>query len=145
MNTTSPKPQVLLVDDDSDFLWQQKVQLEADGFEVVTAVGEADAKAKLAERHPDLAVIDVMMDNPDTGFTLCYYIRKVAPRIPLILVTSIVSETGMDFALASDNDRAWIRADALLAKPIRFEQLRREIDRLLPRETTAQAATAAAH
>jgi len=60
-------------------------------------------------------------------------------------VTSIVSETGLDFALASDNDRAWIRADALLAKPIRFEQLRREIDRLLPRETTANAATVAAH
>jgi two-component system, OmpR family, response regulator len=145
MNMASPKPQVLLVDDDSDFLWQQKVQLEAAGFDVVTAVGEADAKAKLAERHPDLAVIDVMMDNPDTGFTLCYYIRKLAPRIPLILVTSIVSETGLDFALASDNDRAWIRADALLAKPIRFEQLRREIDRLLPQETTASAATAAAH
>jgi hypothetical protein len=51
----------------------------------------------------------------------------------------------MDFALASDNDRAWIRADALLAKPIRFEQLRREIDRLLPRDTLATAATAAAH
>ena len=145
MNMASPKPQVLLVDDDSDFLWQQKVQLEAAGFDVVTAVGESDAKAKLAESHPDLAVIDVMMDNPDTGFTLCYYIRKVAPRIPLILVTSVVSETGLDFALASDNDRAWIRADALLAKPIRFEQLRREIDRLLPRETTASAATVAAH
>jgi CheY-like chemotaxis protein len=144
MNMASPKPQVLLVDDDSDFLWQQKVQLEAVGFDVVTAVGESDAKAKLAEHHPDLAVIDVMMDNPDTGFTLCYYIRKVAPRIPLILVTSVVSETGLDFALASDNDRAWIRADALLAKPIRFEQLRREIDRLLPRETTASAATVAA-
>lgn len=145
MNPTSPKRQVLLVDDDSDFLWQQKVQLEADGFEVVTAVGEAEAKQRLAEHHPDLAVIDVMMDNPDTGFTLCYYIRKVAPKIPLILVTSIVSETGMDFALASDNDRAWIRADALLAKPIRFEQLRREIARLLPRETMADAAPAAAH
>jgi len=132
MTATSPKPQVLLVDDDSDFLWQQKVQLEAAGFDVVTAVGESEAKQKLAERHPDLAVIDVMMDNPDTGFTLCYYIRKIAPDVPLILVTSIVSETGLDFALASDNDRAWIRADALLAKPIRFEQLRSEIDRLLP-------------
>lgn len=144
MSTTSPKPQVLLVDDDSDFLWQQKVQLEAAGFDVVTAVGESDAKRKLAERHPDVAVIDVMMDNPDTGFTLCYYIRKMAPNIPLILVTSIVSETGLDFALASDNDRAWIPADALLAKPIRFEQLLGEIDRLLPGKTTTTVAEVAA-
>jgi CheY-like chemotaxis protein len=142
MSNNSTKRRVLLVDDDSDFLWQQKVQLEAAGFEVSTAVGETEAKERLAECQPDLAVLDVMMDNPDTGFTLCYYIRKQAPKIPIILVTSIVSETGMDFALSSENDRAWIRADALLAKPIRFEQLRREIDRLLPRET---AATAEAH
>jgi two-component system, OmpR family, response regulator len=145
MTATSPKPQVLLVDDDSDFLWQQKVQLEAAGFDVVTAVGESEAKRKLAERRPDLAVIDVMMDNPDTGFTLCYYIRKLAPDVPLILVTSIVSETGLDFGLASDNDRAWIHADALLAKPIRFEQLRSEIDRLLPDKGVTTAAAVAAH
>ncbi|MCU0981299.1 MAG: response regulator [Pirellulaceae bacterium] len=145
MTATTPKPLVLLVDDDSDFLWQQRVQLEAAGFDVVTAVGESEAKQKLAERHPDLAVIDVMMDNPDTGFTLCYYIRKMAPDVPLILVTSIVSDTGLDFALASDNDRAWIRADAFLAKPIRFEQLRSEIDRLLPGRARTTVAAAAVH
>ena len=132
MNATPEKRSVLLVDDDSDFLWLQKVQLEAVGFDVVTAVGEAEAKQALAKGRPDLAVIDVMMDHPDTGFMLCYYIRQLDPTIPLILVTSIVSETGMDFALSSENDRAWIHADALLAKPIRFEQLQREIDRLLP-------------
>ena len=140
MNTTPGKPFVLLVDDDSDFLWQQKTQLEAAGFEVATAVGEVEAKQALSARRPDLAVIDVMMDNPDTGFTLCYYIRKRDPSIPLILVTSIVSETGLDFGLSSDNDRAWIRADALLAKPIRFEQLKREIDRLLPQVAEAVSA-----
>jgi two-component system, OmpR family, response regulator len=144
MTTISPKRQVLLVDDDSDFLWLQKVQLEAAGFDVVTAVGESEAKQKLAERQPDVAVIDVMMDNPDTGFTLCYYMRKMAPGVPLILVTSIVSETGLDFALASDNDRAWIPADALLAKPIRFEQLRSEIDRLLPGKAMSAVAEEAA-
>jgi CheY-like chemotaxis protein len=144
MTAPSPNPLVLLVDDDSDFLWQQKIQLEAAGFDVVTAVGESEAKQKLCERHPDLAVIDVMMDNPDTGFTLCYHFRKIAPDIPLILVTSIVSETGLDFSLTSDNDRAWIRADAFLAKPIRFEQLRSEIDRLLPGRAMTTAAAVVA-
>ena len=133
MRTIPNQPAVLLVDDDSDFLFHQKLQLEAAGFEVRTAVGEAAAKQAVAERRPDLAVIDVMMDNPDSGFTLCYYLRKLDPSIILILVTSIVSETGMDFALSSERDRTWIRADAMLAKPIRFEQLKREIDRLLTR------------
>lgn len=133
MNATCEKPFILLVDDDSDFLWQQRTQLESAGFEVLTAAGEADAKKSIAKRRPDLAVIDVMMDNPDTGFTLCYWIRKRDPSIPLILVTSIVAETGMDFDLTGDRDKGWIRADALLAKPVRFEQLKHQIDRLLAR------------
>lgn len=131
MSENQEKPVVLLADDDSDFLFQQRVQLEMAGYEVMTAANEEQARKLLAERRPDLAVLDVMMDRPDAGFTLCYHIRKTDPSIPIILVTAIVRETGMEFDLASESDRAWIRADAMLAKPIRFEQLKREIDRLL--------------
>lgn len=124
---------VLLVDDDSDFLFQQKKQLEAAGFQVLAASGQKQAEQILSQRRPDLAVIDLMMDNPDTGFTLCYHLRKKDPTIPVIMVTSVNSETGMDFDAATDEERGWIKADALLAKPIRFEQLKREIDRLMAR------------
>ena len=66
-----------------------------------------------------------------TAWYLCHRIRKKDPSIPVILVTSVNSETGMEFNAATDQERSWIKADALLAKPVRFEQLRREIDRLL--------------
>jgi CheY-like chemotaxis protein len=122
---------VLLVDDDSDFLFQQKVQLEAAGFQVLTAAGQKQAEEILAQHRPDLAVVDLMMDNPDTGFTLCYRIRKKDPTIPVIMVTSVNSDTGLEFDMGTDEERSWIRADALLSKPIRFEQLKGEIDRLL--------------
>jgi CheY-like chemotaxis protein len=122
---------VLLVDDDSDFLFQQKLQLEAAGFQVLAAAGQSQAEEILARQRPDLAVVDLMMDNPDTGFTLCYRIRKKDPSIPVILVTSVNSDTGLEFDIGSDEERSWIRADAMLAKPIRFEQLKGEIDRLL--------------
>jgi CheY-like chemotaxis protein len=85
----------------------------------------------LAEQRPDLAVVDVMMEHPDAGFTLCHHIRKRDPSIPVILVTSVNSESGMDFEAGTDEERSWIQANAFLAKPIRFEQLKREIDRLL--------------
>ncbi len=123
------KPLVLLVDDDEDFLFQQRLQLEDAGFEVVTAQGQGQAERVLADRRPDVAVVDVMMENPDAGFVLCHHIRKNDPSIPVILVTSVNSETGLDFDMATEEDRAWIKADALLPKPIRFEQLRGEIDR----------------
>lgn len=125
------RPLVLLVDDDEDFLFQQRVQLQDAGFEVITAHGQSQAEKVLAERRPDVAVVDVMMENPDAGFVLCHHIRKKLPSIPVVLVTSVNSETGMDFDMATEEDRDWIKADVLLSKPIRFEQLRGEIDRLL--------------
>jgi CheY-like chemotaxis protein len=128
---TTDKPVVLLVDDDEDFLFQQRLQLEDAGFEVVAAHGQSQAEKLLAGRRPDVAVLDVMMENPDAGFVLCHHIRKHDPSIPVILVTSVNSETGMDFDMATEEDRQWIKADALLSKPIRFEQLQGEIDRLL--------------
>jgi CheY-like chemotaxis protein len=129
--STSEKPVVLLVDDDDDFLFQQKLQLENAGFEVIAAQGQASAEEILERQRPDVAVLDVMMENPDAGFVLCHHIRKRDASIPVILVTSVNSETGMDFDMTTEEDRAWIKADAFLAKPIRFEQLRSEIDRLL--------------
>lgn len=131
MTTACEKPVVLLVDDDDDFLFQQKLQLEKAGFDVIAAQGQGPAEEILERQRPDVAVLDVMMENPDAGFVLCHHIRKKYPSIPVILVTSVNSETGMDFDMATEEDRAWIKADALLAKPIRFEQLRGEIQRLL--------------
>ncbi len=131
MTTPDNKPTVLLVDDDDDFLFQQRLQLENAGFHVIAAQGQGQAEEIVARLRPDVAVVDVMMENPDAGFVLCHHIRKKDPSIPVILVTSVNSETGMDFDMATEEDRAWIKADALLAKPIRFEQLRGEIDRLL--------------
>ena len=131
MTTSREKPVVLLVDDDDDFLFQQKLQLENAGFEVIAAQGQGPAEEILERQRPDVAVLDVMMENPDAGFVLCHHIRKKDASIPVILVTSVNSETGMDFDMTTDEDRAWIKADAMLAKPIRFEQLHSEIQRLL--------------
>jgi len=134
MTEIQDKPTVLLVDDDDDFLFQHRLQLEAAGFQVVAAEGKAKAEEILAKFVPDLAVLDVMMEDPDAGFTLCHHIRKRYPEVPVILVTSVNSDTGLDFTMASEEERTWIQADAMLAKPIRFEQLRGEIDRLLVRK-----------
>jgi len=133
MSDTEVKRTVLLVDDDEDFLFQHRLHLETAGFSVLVAHGQKEAEAILARQRPDLAVIDVMMENPDAGFTLCHHIRKQDASIPVIMVTSVNSETGLDFTLSTDEQRNWIKADALLSKPIRFEQLQREIDRVFSR------------
>lgn len=123
---------VLVVDDDEDFRAQMALQLEAAGFAVVTADGETAALAALDGPAPDLAVIDLMMEHVDGGFALAYRLKKRQPPVPVIMVTGVAAETGLDFTAATDGAEGWMRVDALLSKPVRFEQLRREIARLLP-------------
>ncbi len=122
---------VLVVDDDPDFLLQQKMWLEGAGYTVLTADTADDAERLADNEDIDIAVVDLMMEDVDSGFTLCYHIKKTKPDVPVIMVTGVQSETGMEFDAATDEERAWIKADVLLTKPVRLEQLTGEIERLL--------------
>lgn len=125
------RPLVLVVDDDEDFRAQLRAQLEAAGYEVAAADGETAADEWLAVNRPELAIVDLMMEHADGGFALSYRLKKRYPEVPVIMVTGVTHETGLDFTTTTAADRAWIKADAVLCKPVRFEQLRRELERLL--------------
>lgn len=131
MHESASRLKVLIVDDDEDFLFQHRIQLENDGFEVRTASSRDEAEQATAAFRPDLAILDLMMEHHDDGFVLSHRLKRQFPGLPIILVTAVTSETGLVFDPDSPEERAWVGADAFLAKPIRFEQLRREIDRLL--------------
>jgi len=131
MNADTPRTRILIVDDDEDFLFQHRIQLENAGFEVKAATSRAEAETLADEFRPDLAILDLMMEEHDDGFVLSHHLKRKRPGLPVILVTAVTAETGITFTPSSSTERAWVGADVLLAKPIRFEQLRREIDRLL--------------
>jgi CheY-like chemotaxis protein len=131
MTSEPTRAHVLLVDDDEDFLYQHKIQLEHAGYQVTTATTRAEAEALAAEAKPDLAILDLMMEQHDDGFVLSHHLKRQLPGLPVILVTAVTAETGISFSPTSGAEREWVGADALLAKPIRFEQLRREVERLL--------------
>jgi CheY-like chemotaxis protein len=125
---------VLLVDDDPDFVAQERTLLELIGFEVHTAASAQEARRVLADTTPDLAIVDLMMEHPDAGFVLCHHIKQkctAGSEIPVIMVSAVGAKTGLEFDAATDEERSWVKADAMLAKPLRFDQLRREISRLL--------------
>jgi CheY-like chemotaxis protein len=124
-------PTILVVDDDADYLAQTQMMLASAGYTVVTADSVKAAKDLLATTRPDMAIVDLMLENADGGFQLCHHVKRLAPQTPVIIVTAVASETGINFGMTDPGDKAWIKADALLAKPVRFEQLQREIARLL--------------
>jgi len=122
---------ILLIDDDIDFRSEVKEMLQLSGFTVTECDGEQQAYELAKRRSFDLAVIDLMMEHTDSGFTLCHHFKKDHPKMPTILLSSAASEMCIDFSIESASERNWIKADALLNKPIRFEQLLYETQRLL--------------
>ena len=131
MNVDKKNITVLLVDDDIDFLTQIKIRLEAEGYGVRSAESQKEAEELLKEFRPDIALLDLMMEKMDGGFALAYHIKKRDPKIPVIIASGVSSETGIEFDATTDEEKSWIKADAFLTKPIRFEQLEKEMIRLL--------------
>ncbi len=140
MTSQPTAPHILLVDDDEDFLYQHRSSSSTPGTRSSTASNRADAEALAAEIKPDLAILDLMMEQHDDGFVLSHHLKRLLPGLPVILVTAVTAETGLSFSPTSGAERAWVGADALLAKPIRFEQLTREVERLLDRAGTRAGA-----
>ena len=122
---------ILVVDDDIDLLEQVALILKADGYQVIQAQGQKEGEEALLTTIPDLAVLDLMMENMDSGFVLCHHVKRLFPETPVILLTAVKATTGLDFNPQSSEAASWVKADVLLDKPVRPEQLRQEVRRLL--------------
>jgi CheY-like chemotaxis protein len=122
---------ILIVDDDQDYLFQLQMKLEKFGFKTLTAESQREAEVLLEKTKPDLAVLDLMMENEDSGFILCFKMKKRYPDVPIIIATGVTAETGITFDVHDENNRQWIKADRFLDKGIRSELLREEIVKLL--------------
>jgi CheY-like chemotaxis protein len=131
---------ILIVDDDIDILEQYTLMLKADGHKVVQAASLAEAEETILTVRPDLAILDLMMDEKDAGFVLCNQLKRLYADLPVIIVSNVTPITGLDFRPRNPEERSWVRADAMLAKPVLAEKLRGEISRLLRLETTSAAA-----
>ncbi len=122
---------ILVADDDPDYLFQTVSGLERAGYKTISVESQVEAESVIARFRPDLALFDLMMESDDSGFILCYKLKKKYPDVPVILATAVSRETGMSFSLDSESDKAWIRADRYLEKGIRAEQLDLEVMKLL--------------
>lgn len=128
--TEKNRIKILVVEDDPDMMDQMKIYLEGEGYEVVAAATQKEAEPLIRPGAFRAAVLDLMMENPDSGFVLSHKIKKMDEKIPVVIVTSVTKETGFYFDKAHD-PKAWIKADAIIHKELRFEQLKAELRRLM--------------
>jgi len=85
MSETAP-PRLLLVDDEAALREPLAEYLSRQGFVVIQAASAAQARSRLRDDTPDLALLDIMMPGED-GLSLCRHLVE-SRDIPVILLTA---------------------------------------------------------
>jgi len=115
---------VAIVEDDFDQRENYADALKQSGYEVATYSNRMDALAGMKQSMPDLAILDIMLENEmDGGFDLCRDLRALSPTLPIIFLT----------ARDTDIDRvSGLRLDAwdYLTKPLNMQFLSVRINSL---------------
>jgi len=115
---------VAIVEDDFDQRENYRDALQKSGYEVDTYKNRPEALKGMRESMPDLAILDIMLENEmDGGFDLCRDLRALSPTLPIIFLT----------ARDTDIDRvSGLRLDAwdYLTKPLNMQFLSVRINSL---------------
>jgi two-component system phosphate regulon response regulator PhoB len=130
------KPLILIVDDEDALLEIVSYNLERAGFEVVTAHDGEESLTAIAERIPDLVVLDWMLPHV-SGIEVCRQIRRLGGNqaIPVIMLTARSDESDKVRALNTG-------ADDYLTKPFSPSELTARIQAVLRRTRPALLAEA---
>jgi len=111
------KPLILCVDDDPDFLDSLRVVLESNGYAVETAGSAEDGLRTYKDEKPDLLIVDLMMEEVDSGTNFVKELRSLGPPPPIYMLSSV----GDGLNLATDYTQLGL--SGVLQKPIHPPQL----------------------
>jgi class 3 adenylate cyclase/CheY-like chemotaxis protein len=98
-------PRILVVDDNPTNLEVLRVRLNAQSYEVVTAVDGEDALSQARELEPDLVLLDIMMPKLD-GISVLKQLKQDSTLrfIPVILVTAKADSRDVVHGLEAGGD-----------------------------------------
>jgi DNA-binding response OmpR family regulator len=105
---------ILIVDDDPDMVEAGRIVLEREGYTVESASNMADGLRALEESHPDLLILDVMMEEADDGLLLARQIRRRGHNLPVLMLTSVNRVMGLNI----DKHLEIVPVDEFVEKPI---------------------------
>lgn len=125
---------IFAIDDEKDIREILKINLESEGYEVMTFASAAEAKKGFDSTKPDVVLLDVMMEGKD-GFEFCREIRSTETlrSVPIIFISAKSEE--FDRVLGLE-----LGADDYLTKPFSIKELKSRIKAVL-RRTGAQPET----
>lgn len=118
------KKRILIVDDEAVIIKFLRANLEANGYETLTAMDGAEALQKVERELPDLIILDIMMPKTD-GFEVCRRLREWS-QIPIIMLSARADL--VDKVKCLD-----LGADDYLSKPFGIEELLARVRAVLRR------------
>jgi CheY-like chemotaxis protein len=126
-STTPRSPSALVVDDERTYATRVALALSDAGFSARYVFDGTEALALLSEWQPDVLVLDIRMRGID-GLALLAWLRCRHDRrlLPVVLVTGDVRPSVELAALAHS-------ADALLHKPVPYDEIVRCVNDVLDR------------
>ncbi len=116
-------PSLLITDDDRDFRETLRLAFEPLGFRTLVA-GDGEEALEIVHREPvHLLLLDMHMPRL-TGLETIRRVKQFAEELPCILLSA-----DLDEQMAEEARRA--RAFSALAKPVRFAEIKRVVNRAL--------------
>ena len=116
---------ILVVDDEPQIRKLLSTGLSGYGHEVIAAADGAAALALVAQRRPDLVVLDIHLGREPDGLEVCRRLREWS-RVPIIMLSVRGDERTKVQALDAG-------ADDYLTKPFGMEELRARIQAVVRR------------
>jgi two-component system chemotaxis response regulator CheY len=115
---------LLIVDDNANIRYLIRVFVESNGYQVCgEAVDGCEAIEKAKELQPDLILLDLLMPRMN-GVEAASVLKRIMPRVPIILFSMQVDSVGRTLAAA-------IGVDLLLSKSDGISKLNEHLKTLL--------------
>lgn len=116
---------ILLVEDEESIRETVKLNLELEGYEVLTTGNGRKALEYLSHQHFDLLLLDVMLPEVD-GFTIAEQVRLTNADMPILMLTA--KDMAQDRVMGLKKG-----ADDYLTKPFHLEELLLRVGKLVRR------------
>jgi two-component system, OmpR family, alkaline phosphatase synthesis response regulator PhoP len=127
----SSKKKVLIIDDDNDFCTATKLILENAGYEVFVAEDGKSGVEFATKLHPDLAIVDMMMETWSEGFNVVSRLRgsDATKNIKLIMLSAVDLHGPYDEPNQPTDDAP--KVERVLTKPIMATDLITQVNALV--------------
>jgi DNA-binding response OmpR family regulator len=119
------RKKILVIDDEEDFSFFTRKNLQRSNYEVIIAASGEDGLRIAQTSQPDVILLDIMMPGMN-GFEVLHKLKEdpLTNTIPVVMLTGKDDET-------SHQQAAQLKNADYIVKPVEIEELHKRIEQAL--------------